>query len=417
MTSDLTTKLDFRQRRRIRRRLRWDKLLFGFSFLMAFPAILIFDQNASLLIFAAIVLFLLQHSKNSLLGLNKPAQWLAVLFALGAILSVVNIPPEAAGDATDRAMGVLPNYLYWCILIVVLVVQRRLINWEVVYKAVFWGIVVTLPYYLFLQSYLRPLPVFNKMSANGFAFLMICYAPIAVHYLKGQKGRTWATIFLALLVLILLRDGRRAGMVLVFLGGIAVLYTDRINWKRIVVATALIPIAIALLYTKKVETFFFQSSERIHEMLYQTEKTRTEDRSYLTRVAMVKKGLAIFKQYPYTGIGLNNFSNFAVDFDKSFEGAAFVVYKAEMQQKSAHNSYIAVLAEGGLFLLVPLLLILAYNIIYFLFNFNRLSPYLPVYVGLIAMSVHLYFISAIVNVFAWYLIGLACSITTLGKRT
>jgi O-antigen ligase len=90
--------------------------------------------------------------------------------------------------------------------------------------------------------------------------------------------------------------------------------------------------------------------------------------------------------------------------------------KAEIQQKSAHNSYVAILAEGGLFLLVPLLLIFAYNIIYFLFNFNRLSPYLPVYAGLMGMAVHLYFISAIVNVFAWYLIGLACAITSLPKR-
>jgi O-antigen ligase len=98
-------------------------------------------------------------------------------------------------------------------------------------------------------------------------------------------------------------------MVLVFLGGIAVLYADRINWKRILLAVVLIPMAIALLYTKQVEAFVFQSSERIHEMIYQAEKIRTEDRSYLTRVAMVKKGLAIFEQYPYTGIGLNNFSN------------------------------------------------------------------------------------------------------------
>jgi O-antigen ligase len=404
------------ERRAAQRKKRWERLLFLYSFLMAFPAIVILGQNASVLVFGAIVLFLLQNSKNSLLGLKKPAQWFAAFFALGAVLSVLHIPPEAAGDATGRAMSVLPNYLYWSILMVVLVAQRRLIHWEVVYKAVFWGVIATALYYLFFQSYLRLLPIFNRLTPNSFAFLMICFTPIAVHYLKGQKGRVWATIFLALLVLVLLRDGRRAGMVLVFLGGIAVLYADRINWKRILLAVVLIPMAIALLYTKQVEAFVFQSSERIHEMIYQAEKIRTEDRSYLTRVAMINKGFAIFEQYPYTGIGLNNFSNYTVDFDKSFEGAAFVVRKAEIQQKSAHNSYVAILAEGGLFLLVPLLLIFAYNIIYFFFNFNRLSPYLPVYAGLMGMAVHLYFISAIVNVFAWYLIGLACAITSLPKR-
>lgn len=404
------------ERRAAQRKKRWERLLFLYSFLMAFPAIVILGQNASVLVFGAIVLFLLQQSKQPLLGLTKPVQWFAAFFALGAVLSVLHIPPEAAGNATDRAMSVLPNYLYWSILIVVLVAQRRLIHWEVLYKAIFWGVIATVLHYLFLQRFLRLLPPFIALTPNSFAFLMICFTPMAVHYLKGQKGRTWATVFLALLVLILLRDGRRAGMVLVFMGGMAALYADHINWKRILMAAMLMPLAIALLYTKQVEAFVLQSNDRIHEMIYQTEKIQKEDRSYLTRVAMVKKGLAIYTKYPYTGIGLNNFSNYAIDFDKSFEGSEFVAHKAEIQQKSAHNSYVSILAEGGLLLLVPFLLILAYNIVYFLFNFNRLSSYLPIYIGLMAMSVHLYFISAIVNVYAWFLIGLACVVSSLPKR-
>ncbi|HRF25453.1 MAG TPA: O-antigen ligase family protein, partial [Chitinophagaceae bacterium] len=342
--------------------------------------------------------------------------WLVVLFALGSILSVLNIPPEAASNATDRAISVLPNYIYWCILIVVMVAQRRLINWKVVYKAVFWGVMMTVLYYFFFQHILESLPFFNAMTPNAFAFLTICFTPMAVHHLKSQKGRIWATIFFTLLVFALLIDGRRAGMVLVFLSGIGVLYADRINWKRILLAAALIPFAMALFYTKQVEALVFQSSERIHEMIYQSNKIQKEDRSYLTRVAMVKKGLAIFEQYPYNGIGLNNFTNISVDFDKSFEGAKYVVNKADVQRTSAHNSYINVLAEGGLLLFIPLVLLLALNIIHFIRHYNTIQDYLPVYLGLVGMSIHLYFISAIVNVFAWFLIGLACAATSSFRK-
>jgi len=44
-------------------------------------------------------------------------------------------------------------------------------------------------------------------------------------------------------------------------------------------------------------------------------------------------------------------------------------------------------------------------------NFNLINRFeRPVYVGILAMSVHLYFISDIVNVFAWFLIGLCCAL-------
>jgi len=397
------------ERRKASAQKKWERLLFGFSFFMAFPSVLVFGQNISVFIFGAMSLFLLQYSKLPLLTLRKPLQWWTLCFGIGAILSVINIPELAASDSLDRALAVLPNYLYWCVLIILLVTHRHWINIIVVYKAIFWGLVSSVIYYLFFQGTLSVLPIFNKQSPNTFSFILICYTPIAVYYLLLQKGKSWALAFLLTLVYIMLMDGRRAGMVLVLLGGLAVLYADRLNWKRLIVTAVIVPIGIAGIYTSPVEGFMLQSSGRIHEMIYQSDKIRTEDRSYLTRVAMVMKGLAIFEQYPYTGIGLNNYSNISIDFDHSFEGAKYVVNKKNLQSKSAHNSYIAILAEGGLMLFVPFLLLLGSLNLYFLLNFINFPAYKkPVFYGVMAMSVHLYFISAIVNVFAWFLIGLAC---------
>lgn len=384
---------------------------------MAFPSLLFLGQNASIFISASITYFIISKSRISLLGITKPLQWLALFFALGAILSVVNIPDSAATESLDRAMAVLPNYLYWSLLIIILIQQSSLIKLDVVYKAVFWGVVCTVVYYLLLQQTLTILPIFNRQTPNGFAFVLICYAPIAVYYLKEQKNKTWALVFLMLLVLILLRDGRRAGMVLVLLGGLAVVYGAQVNWKRLLAGTIVATIVTFILYSSPAKAVILQSNERIYEMLYETDKIRTEDRSYLVRVAMIKKSIALFNQNKFTGIGLNNFTKTEIEFDKNFIGAKYVVSKKNIQSTSSHNSYINILAEGGLFLFIPFVLILSYCVIYFIGNLNKLhATYKPFFFSLIAMSIHLYFITAIINVYAWFLIGICAALTSIRKK-
>lgn len=392
--------------------IKWSRLLFWFSFYMAFPVVIVV-QNVSIYIFIGILFFLVQHSKKKMISLDKHQQWFAMLFAFGAVLSVLNIPGDYATDSIERAIAVLPNYLYWSMLIIVFVTHRHWIDAYIVYKGVFYGVLSLAVYYLFLQRFLLSLPIFTVQSPNNFSFLLICFTPITVYYLFRIKGKFWALILLSALVLVMLMEGRRAGMVLVLMGGLGVLFVPRINLRQFFLAACVIPFSVFLLNTSSVEQFIFGASERIHQMIYETEKIRKEDRSYLTRVAMINKGLAIYEQYPFTGIGLNNFTNFNARINRDFEGAKYVVDKSEINKKSAHNSYVSILAEGGLFLLIPLLLLLGSLILYFIFHINIMPEYKkPVFWGIIGMSVHLYFISAIVNVFAWFLIALACALAS-----
>lgn len=388
---------------------KWNRLFFWFTFFMAFPAIVIV-QNISVYIFGAIILFTLRYVKGPFLNFRKPAQWWALLFGVGATISVINIPPDAASNALERALAVLPNYIYWSVLVVFMITHRRLIKLEEIYKALFFGASAAVAYYVLLQGFLSELPVFTALSPNGFAFLLVCFAPSAVHYISKIKNKKWALVYLALLVFVLFIEGRRAGMVLVFLGGMGVLYADHFTWKRILLAMVALPLFWLAIYTKPVEALVLQSSERIHQMIYQTGKIQKEDRSYLDRVAMIKKGIAIFNRYPYSGIGLGNFTNYEIDFDKNFEGAKYVVNKSDIQRKSTHNSYIGILAEGGIIHFAPFILIMLSPMLYFIFHYKSInSNYKPVFWGFCMMAIHLYFIMAIVNVFAWFLIGLTSS--------
>lgn len=391
----------------------WDKLFFSFSFFMVFPVILIFDQNFSFFFFLGLISIILRKSRFHAIGLSHWTQKLALLFGIGAILSVVNIAVSSDVAALKRSITVLPNYLYWTLLIVFLVQQRSIIRLEVLYRAIFWGIIFYTFYYLFFQKYATSSFIFNRVSPNSFSFVLICFAPLAVYHLKILKGNLLGVIFLSFLVSVLVIEGRRAGMVLVFFGGVATLYGDKINALRLLRFFFSASLLLLFIYTSEVENFVLNTNQRIHGLIYETRQITSEDRSYLVRVAQVNKGLALFRANPLTGVGLNNFSNIETEFNTDFEGAEFVVDKNGLQEKSAHNSYIQVLAEGGVLLFLPWVILLLGLLYFFIKNYNNLSSKVrPLYFGLIAMCVHLYFISSIVNVYAWFLIGL-CSAFSL----
>lgn len=392
---------------------KWDRLTFWYSFFMAFP-VLVIVQNISIYIFGIMLYFLLKNSNRPLIAMEKPIQWIAFFFGTGAIFSVANIPDTYSEGALERGLQVLPNYLYWVTLIVVLVTHRKYINFETVYKGIFWGTLASVIYFLFLQRYFTRIPIFYGIASNSFSFLLICYTPISLYYLKSRKGYVWAIVYLIILILVQLFDGRRAGVVLVTLVGLTTLYSIQFNWKKIVLAGMSVFIGAALLYTPVVEKVILNANERIYGLIYNPDQVRKEDRSYLFRVAMVNKGLAIFYEYKLTGIGLNNFKSYKVPVTDDFEGAQYVIYKNKFNELSSHNSYINILSEGGLFLFVPFIGFFIYFIGFFILNFSRIRPwYRPIFFGIIGMSIHLYFIAAIVNVYAWFLIALAASVCSI----
>ena len=156
----------------------------------------------------------------------------------------------------------------------------------------------------------------------------------------------------------------------------------------------------------------------LHQLIYSNSSNLIdEDRSLLVRKLMVEKALIIFESNPITGIGLNSFSSHNVNFRGDFEGSQFVINKSNTNSKSAHNSYVSLLSEGGLLLLIPFLIIIFFNIYKFVKYYNHRNQIEnSFYWAFIGMCVHLYFISAILNVYAWFLIGIVSAISTNSKK-
>lgn len=395
---------------------RVSQLMFLYAFFMAFPAIL-FIQNISIYIFPFLLYGMFRLS-GRFFTVRYTIQFIALAFAVGTIISVTNMPDNMPSDSLSRALEVLPNYLYWVMLILFLTSYKKWIHLDSIYFGIYFGILFSILYYFLLQRFLTDIPLFKELTQNTFAFLIICYTPIVVWYTGYRFGYFWVIIVIIVLVLSGFLSGSRSGSLLTLSGGILTILLNRRSTGKIYVF-ALIGylLIIATMDTKVVKETIYYLNTRTYDLVYNRKKTFEEDRSYLVRLAQIEKALIIFEKYPISGIGLNNFTNYRVKLPGNFEGAEFVVDKKTIDKKSAHNSYMGFLAEGGLVLLIPFIALLLYCVVWFSLHINKLRPeYKPIFIGIIHMSIHLYFIYAILNVFAWFLIGLGCLVIVSHKR-
>ncbi|MCZ2141564.1 MAG: hypothetical protein LC096_09275, partial [Bacteroidia bacterium] len=169
---------------------------------MAFPAIIIF-QNISVYFFAALIFAKFKYGVNTP-SADKLLFWLGLLFSFGAFMSAFNTPVDEGPDNFSRAISAMPNYMYWGILIAFLVSTYDYIEIDTVHKAILRGVITYIIYYHVREWFLKGIPVFQKTSANNFAFLMICFSPTAVYYASKKYGLKWATILWLIIMALLL---------------------------------------------------------------------------------------------------------------------------------------------------------------------------------------------------------------------
>jgi hypothetical protein len=354
------------------------KLQYWFAFLQAFP-ILMIVVNLSFFIF-----FRLYYSFNKIgsFKINSVFQILAICFGIGAIISTA--------DAYDvnRSLAVLPNFLYWALLIILFYNYRNVINFKITREAIFRGLVLLNIYYWVVERTLRFVTPFNKfILENGYMFAL---AAIILGFISGS----------------------RAGAVLIAGGSLFTLFGKNLSLRRVFHMAIIVTIGYLFIFKTEIASdILFSASPDVHVLLYSSDQVFEEDPSFLIRRAMVEKGLILFEKEPYTGLGLNNWPEYEVTFRGDFLGADRILSKSRLEKFSAHNSYIALLGEGGLFVFVPFVLLLAFTILRLLFKLEKLDQYQqPILWSLIMMSIHIYFISAMLNSFTWYLIALGVAV-------
>jgi O-antigen ligase len=141
------------------------------------------------------------------------------------------------------------------------------------------------------------------------------------------------------------------------------------------------------------------------------------DKSWNTRVYQLRKGWQLFKDQPFAGVGLGGFTRFVVDVETD---RADVSVKT-LSSRSAHNAYIAYLAETGLAGSVPLallLLFLTWRGYRAAIWWGRRGQYwaLALYLSFLSMSIHLWVLHGIYTTGTWLMYGLTAGMITAASR-
>ncbi|HYG14559.1 MAG TPA: O-antigen ligase family protein [Bacteroidia bacterium] len=322
-------------------------------------------------------------------------------------------------NAFTKGMEVIPNYMYWVLLVLFLSSYAKLLDYRTIYKAVFWGLITAILYFYTVNSMLRGVFFFSGFQQNGFSFLLIGFGPMAVYYTQEKYGKPYGILAAILVVLAGALSGSRSGSILTALTGFLTVYSTRLNVQKIFLVVLIGTVAFFSLQLDAVKGLIFNINTRTYDLIYRTQEVKATDHSYLIRVAQIEKGLAMFEERPLVGMGLNTYDHYRYSFEGNFEGFELISRKTDMEldELSSHNSYINLLAEGGLLLIGPFILLITSLFIYFIRNFKNIHDFQkPFFWGLLGIGIHLYFITAIVNVFVWLLLGLACSTVRYNKE-
>lgn len=388
-----------------------DRLLFWYIFLSVFNKV-IFFFNISMYLFP-LLLFNYRRKYGYMLRYESYTQLIALIFGGAAILSTLSTTIHLEKGNFFSSLTVLPNYLYWSFILLFFISHRKNINLNISIKSISYGLFFTIVYhYLLIFLNLNNFPGLVGSSQNGFAFKMIIFSPIALYFFYTRKGFA-KTVFAALLLIyVAIVSGSRSGTGIVLISNIMILMYIYSNERRTLFIATFIPIIFSGIIFFNSNYFWdiiYDINPRFYNIVLEKSNILTNDTSFLFRRAQVEKGLEVFDKYPFLGIGLNNFQSYYIYQPLNFEGSHWIAAKDQVFNASAHNSYINILAEGGLLLFIPfstLLFLPIFRILIKIIRLNEFTIQFVFFVSFISMAIHLYFISAILNMYAWVLIAL-----------
>jgi O-antigen ligase len=128
---------------------------------------------------------------------------------------------------------------------------------------------------------------------------------------------------------------------------------------------------------------------------------------------MIDKALEISADYPILGIGPNNFKYYDSKMNTYWEYERLTNMPLDYYNKrSAHNSYVQLIAETGYIGLLLFLVIILFPV-YYLFRIILTKDisisHLPL-VATFGIALHFYAISALTGALPWVVLGIAWSI-------
>ena len=342
---------------------------------------------------------------------NKPETILVLLLTIAGIIS------GYLSENVGRSFRPTFNFVYWQVLILFFFNNRNHLPWNIIIKAITFGIIYTIFQQFFIKPFVPRVSFIGMPGKNSFAFLMLSFAPIALLYIKNVYGYRAFYFFAGLFLLAAAINGSRAGFGILTVQIAYLIYVH--NFKRV---NLLFPSAIALAIF-----IFFQYRTPIGNLLSRINPEYGElvleddildkDVSFLIRKAQIIKGRTLIEENPYFGIGLLNFSKTPFKFRANFVGANYVIYKDFIDKVETHNSYLTLATELGVVAFVIFCSIIIITLLKYFARLSEMDFAIHVFfISLLGMLVHFYFANIIINSFVWFTLGLIMAFINRSKK-
>lgn len=390
-----------------------------FVFFLAFPAFSVLGNSITFFIFIDLILRKGVFTKSRFKGKS----FFITFFLIGIIASIFT-------PVTERHPGILSTtvimvqFLYWILIASFVIRHRRDINFLEISKWMFYGTVVYL-----LVFFIAPINFKSTLISiefgpgrNALVFNLLCSIPLSFYYIYYRWYKKGVIAFLFLFFIAMLMTNGRAGSIIYI---IQMLLIVGMVFSSVRKGGRILLIAFFGLFvfsqTDTGELISDRVSDRIETLNPRLGKllnsggddALNRDKSWLQRKLLISKGKEIFRNYPFLGVGPNNFKYYDSEL-KEYSAYDFLQGNSKelYNSRSAHNSYIQVLSEFGVFGFVVFLLILFVPIITTarkIVSFNLNLEFLAI-VSLIGISIHFYVISAFTGAIPWLIIGLTWAI-------
>jgi O-antigen ligase len=257
------------------------------------------------------------------------------------------------------------------------------------------------------------------LSQNNYGFIFSMFFPFLIAPIVTSKGSKRLMMIARLLVTgaAVIVDGSRGSWIGVTVGIFAFMLLfilakpQKIGWSLAIIGISTLLLLSVQFAPQQIASAF---SERLA-----TFQKLEEDKSYAIRQLMVQKGLKLFEESPLIGVGASRFTKESVPLD--IPAVLSYTRQYHFDNKSAHNSYIAILAETGILGSLPfaiLLIILAWRGLKVSLKLGRRNQIwaISIYAGFIGMSIHMWGIASITNTANWFLYGLLVATIVTARR-
>ena len=338
--------------------------------------------------------------------------WAALVFS-----AIVNVAGERVAEMSVR-------FSYWLLMSIVALRVLRYVNGpEVTWRACFCGISLLGAVAFFEKCYFSDFGAaysqLTLMTQNSYGSRFSTF----VYFLIGgtvfwQRGwRMVAIVTLAIVLGAVLLLGSRGAWVGIAAGLIVLLvlaYLGGLRTRAAAIAIAIVVLGLGFLMGKWALGRTPYVSERI-----QTLERLESSKSFQLRLTMTRKAVGLWKDYPWFGVGIGQFTRTTAE----FRVPDLLSYYTEegLNRRSSHNSWAQWLAETGVIGTLPLLLLWVWLMVKgsaAALQLARRGRYfgLVFVAGFVGMSVHFVAISGLTDTVPWFVFALVAAVVVHAEQ-